>query len=370
MLRRVGPDPAPPTRSTCRTPTWSTTTRAPRSVAPIREWLAQHDILLAGPLQRVGVLQLRPRVPRRPARRRDGEGALDLDAARSAESGGPADDRRRPSALLRPRDAPTTCCARSTTPSVDVGVLLAPFLSDRLLAARSPPRCARPTSISAASCAATRPPGRVRRGQPGARRAPPTISSARSTTCGLRGLKMVPTRLVSRTTTSRTGSTHGAAALELPILFHSGIFIDGRSGRFCRPAVLRGGARAPGPARHARASRLAVVRRGERRRPDRPHQRRRRRIACQFRFDISFGAPPIYRTRGAAQRALAVLAPGAAAVRQRLLPALRGSDIRAAVDEVEALLDALSVTVAGRRRIFGGTAAAWLGRGDDEHRSA
>jgi predicted TIM-barrel fold metal-dependent hydrolase len=27
-----------------------------------------------------------------------------------------------------------------------------------------------------------------------------------------------------------------ASALKIPILFHSGIFIDGKSGRFCRPA--------------------------------------------------------------------------------------------------------------------------------------
>ena len=55
-----------PTRWTCRTRTWSTTTPAPRTSRSIRDWLAAHDIVLAGPLQRVGVLQLGPRVHRGP----------------------------------------------------------------------------------------------------------------------------------------------------------------------------------------------------------------------------------------------------------------------------------------------------------------
>ena len=61
---------------------------------------------------------------------------------------------------------------------------------------------------------------------------------------GLHGLKMVPSRWVP--------SDHCAQAVfavaaqrNKPILFHSGIFIDGRSGRYCRPVEFEAVASKP-----------------------------------------------------------------------------------------------------------------------------
>src|SRR5690606_4643703 len=52
---------------------------------------------------------------------------------------------------------------------------------------------------------------------------------------GLPGLKMVPAGWYPYDDCAhRVYET--ASALKIPILFHSGIFIDGKSGRFCRPA--------------------------------------------------------------------------------------------------------------------------------------
>ena len=54
---------------------------------------------------------------------------------------------------------------------------------------------------------------------------------------GIRALKMVPTGWYPyEACAHRVYAT--AARLDLPILFHSGIFIDGRSGRFCRPTFF------------------------------------------------------------------------------------------------------------------------------------
>ena len=51
---------------------------------------------------------------------------------------------------------------------------------------------------------------------------------------GLRGVKMVPTGWYPYDREVQPVFAE-ARALGIPILFHSGIFIDGRSGRFCRP---------------------------------------------------------------------------------------------------------------------------------------
>ena len=52
---------------------------------------------------------------------------------------------------------------------------------------------------------------------------------------GLTGLKMVPTGWYPYDDCAHR-VYEVASILKIPILFHSGIFIDGKSGRFCRPA--------------------------------------------------------------------------------------------------------------------------------------
>ena len=184
---------------------------------------------------------------------------------------------------------------------------------------------------------------------------------------GLQGLKMVPTgwypydecalRVYAR-----------AEALGLPILFHSGIFIDGRSGRFCRPAfyeAIRDFPRLRVTLAHlgwpwtdeAIAVGLIDLIKGV------PAEAR------QFRFDISFGPPPIYRRPVLAQAldvlGLALLQFGS----DRFLPC-SGAHIREMVSEVERLLAELSVDAAGRERIMGGTAATGSGSPENKHGAA
>jgi predicted TIM-barrel fold metal-dependent hydrolase len=90
---------------------------------------------------------------------------------------------------------------------------------------------------------------------------------------------------------------------------------------------------------------------------------------CQFRFDVSFGAPPVYR-RTVFERALAVLTPALLQFGSDRFMPCAGTSIRAAIDEVDALLSELSVPAADRARIFGGTAAAWLGLDGHADRAA
>ena len=82
--------------------------------------------------------------------------------------------------------------------------------------------------------------------------------------------------------------------------------------------------------------------------------------ASQFRFDISFGPPPVYR-RDVLRKALAVLGPAMLQFGSDRFFPCTGAHIRSAIDEVAELLEGLEVDGAGRRRIMGGTAAAWLG---------
>ena len=90
-----------------------------------------------------------------------------------------------------------------------------------------------------------------------------------------------------------------APACGLPILFHSGIFIDGRSGRFCRPTFFEA-------VRDYPTLRITLAHLGW------PWCDEANAVGLidringvdaddsQFRFDISFGPPPIYRARGPA----------------------------------------------------------------------
>lgn len=178
------------------------------------------------------------------------------------------------------------------------------------------------------------------------------------TELGLRGLKLVPSgwypyddcahRLFER-----------AEKLRVPILFHSGIFIDGRSGRFCRPVFFEAVRDHPGlrvTLAHLgwpwtdESNAVGVIDLINGVPPDQ----------CQFRFDVSFGPPPVYR-RAVLERALAVLGPDLLQFGSDRFFPCSGPHIREMVDEVNRLLDSLDVAPEGRRRILAGTAKAWLG---------
>jgi predicted TIM-barrel fold metal-dependent hydrolase len=175
---------------------------------------------------------------------------------------------------------------------------------------------------------------------------------------GISGLKLVPTGWFPYDECAHRVYER-AAALRLPILFHSGIFIDGRSGRFCRPSFYEAVRDHPGlkvTLAHLgwpwcdEANAVGVIDLINGVDPD----------ESQFRFDISFGPPPVYRRRVLAD-ALAVLGPGLIQFgSDRFLPC-SGRHIRVLVDEVLSLLDDLDVGRAERSRIMSGTAAAWLG---------
>jgi len=175
---------------------------------------------------------------------------------------------------------------------------------------------------------------------------------------GLRGLKMAPSGWYPYDDCAHRVYAK-AEELGTPILFHSGIFIDGRSGRFCQPVyyeAVRDHPRLKVCLAHLgwpwtdQANAVGVIDLINGVKPE----------ESQFRFDISFGPPPVYR-HDVLHKALAVV--GARSLQfgsDRFLPC-SGSHVRRAIDEMNELLDGLDVDQAGRDAIFGGTAAAWLG---------
>ncbi|MDB5590998.1 amidohydrolase family protein [Enterovirga sp.] len=174
----------------------------------------------------------------------------------------------------------------------------------------------------------------------------------------VRGLKLVPTGWYPYE--DRAHRVYERAnALGLPVLFHSGIFIDGRSGRFCRPTFYEAVRDHPGlrvTLAHLgwpwcdEANAVGVIDLINGVPPD----------ASQFRFDISFGPPPAYR-REVLAKALAVLGPGLIQFGSDRFFPCSGAHIRELVDEVHRLLSELDVSPGDRARIMSGTAAAWLG---------
>ena len=79
----------------------------------------------------------------------------------------------------------------------------------------------------------------------------------------------------------------------------------------------------------------------------------------QFRFDITFGPPPVYR-ESVLRLAFDIL--GSHQLQfgsDRFLPC-PGAHIRAAIDEVVELLDRLEIAPDDRRELMSGTAARWL----------
>lgn len=175
---------------------------------------------------------------------------------------------------------------------------------------------------------------------------------------GLYGLKMVPTGWYPYDDCAhRVYET--ASCLRIPILFHSGIFIDGKSGRFCRPAFYEAIRDHPelrvtlahlGWPWSDEANAVGLIDLINGISPD----------DCQFRFDTSFGAPPAYRLE-VLRKAIAVLTPELLQFGSDVFLPCSGDLIKNRIDEVSDLLEQLDVDKHGRERIMGGTAAAWLG---------
>lgn len=177
-------------------------------------------------------------------------------------------------------------------------------------------------------------------------------------TLGLRGCKMVPTGWYPY---DREVQPVFAVAHELgiPLLFHSGIFIDGRNGRFCRPTFFEALRDFPGLrvtlahlgwpwTDEAVAVGLIDLIHGV------PHN------DVMFRFDISFGPPPPYRL-DCLSKALEVLGPDLLQFGSDCFLPCSGAHIAERRGWVIDLLDQLKVDDAGKERIWWGTAAAWLG---------
>jgi predicted TIM-barrel fold metal-dependent hydrolase len=179
----------------------------------------------------------------------------------------------------------------------------------------------------------------------------------RAIDAGLRGCKMVPSGWYPYDDHVQPLFAT-AAELRLPLLFHSGIFIDGRSGRFCRPAFYEALRDHPGvrvALAHVgwpwtdEAIAVALI--------DRihgvPHDE------AVFRLDISFGPPPPYR-REVLQRALDTLGAGSLQFGSDCFLPCSGAEIAERRGWVEQLMDELQLDAATRRQIMGGTALAWL----------
>jgi len=175
---------------------------------------------------------------------------------------------------------------------------------------------------------------------------------------GLSGARMVPTGWFPEE--ERVQPVFAAAAeLELPMLFHSGIAMDGRSSRYGRPAgfeVLRDHPGARAALAHCgwpwtdEAIAVAWIDRLRGVHPDH----------CTFRLDISFGAPPAYR-RQVLERALGVVGAGLLQFGSNCVLPCSAEQLRHRVDELRTLFDVLQLDADSCQRIWSGTAAAWLG---------
>lgn len=239
---------------------------------------------------------------------------------------------------------------------VDIGVLLAPFLSDDY-------RLSDASSLRAANEYL----GKLVRGHSDRLIGFAVINPASPSACDdfdqafdshqLRGLKLVPSGWYPYDECAHA-LYERASAYGVPILFHSGIFIDGKSGRYCKPVYFEAVREHPGLrvalahlgwpwTDEANAVGLIDLINGVS--PD----------ASQFRFDISFGAPPAYRSE-CLRKALAVLTPDLLQFgSDRFLPC-SGAHIAAAIAGVRELLGELGAVPAQIDRIMSGTACAWL----------
>lgn len=184
---------------------------------------------------------------------------------------------------------------------------------------------------------------------------------------GLTGLKMVPSGWTPYDEAVQPVFAV-AGELRLPVLFHSGICSDGRSGRFCRPVDFEALRDHPGmriTLAHLgwpwtdEAIALGLI--------DRIHGIDP--AAAQFRFDIAFGAPPPYRL-GVLNRALQVLGAGCLQFGSGCTLPTTAAELRERRAEVDVLLDQLDIGADDRAQLYGGTASAWLGRPAEAERRA
>jgi predicted TIM-barrel fold metal-dependent hydrolase len=239
---------------------------------------------------------------------------------------------------------------------VDVGVLLAPFLSEgfSLDDARSLERAnvhlanlVRGRSDRLAGFAVV---------DPRDPEAPLHLRHAIET-LGLVGAKMVPTGWYPYDAEVQPVFAE-ARRLGIPLLFHSGIFIDGRSGRFCRPTFFEALRDHPG-------LKVCLAHLGW------PWVDEAIAVGLidrilgvpaddsMFRFDISFGPPPPYR-KEALGRSLEVLGPELLQFGSDCFLPCSSSHLAERIGWVEALFDELELDPSARARIWAGTAAAWL----------
>ena len=175
---------------------------------------------------------------------------------------------------------------------------------------------------------------------------------------GLRGAKMVPSGWYPESDVVQ--STFAVASeLRLPLLFHSGVFIDGRASRFCRPIGFE-------PLRDHPGARVTLAHLGWPWTDEAIALGLIDRIngvpdnECAFRFDLSFGAPPPYR-HDVLAKALEVLGPGLLQFGSDCFLPCPGREIAERRGWLEALLADFDLDDAARERLWCGTAAAWLG---------
>ncbi len=261
-------------------------------------------------------------------------------------------------------DAHLHCTGRETADDVlrtlddadtDVGVLLAPFLSEGY-SLHDPASLRRANDHLAALVRGHR--DRL----VGLAVVDPSTPGAgdeieRAVEAGCRGLKMVPSGWYPYDDAVQPAFAV-AARLGLPMLFHAGIFIDGRSGRFCRPVFYEALRDHPGV-------RVTLAHLGWPWTDEAVAVGLIDRINgvpeddCVFRFDLSFGAPPSYRLQ-VLRHALAVLGPGLLQHGSDCFLPCPGAELAERRRWLSDLLDETGADAAARERIFGGTATAWL----------
>lgn len=263
-------------------------------------------------------------------------------------------------------DAHLHCTGRETRDDVlralddsgiDTGVLLAPFLGDGYSLAD--PASLRRGNDHLARLVSGAPDRLVGLAVINPADAGAPADLRRAIEAGLTGAKMVPSGWYPYDDHVQPAFAE-AARLKLPLLFHSGIFIDGRSGRFCRPTFFEALRDHPGvrvTLAHVgwpwtdEAIAVALI--------DRIHGVPD--ADCVFRLDLSFGPPPPYRLE-VLRRALEVLGPGSLQFGSDCFLPCSGAEIAERRGWLVHVLDELQADDGVRQQIFSGTAATWLGR--------
>jgi predicted TIM-barrel fold metal-dependent hydrolase len=271
-------------------------------------------------------------------------------------------------------DAHLHCTGRETTDGVlrsldeaeiDIGVLLAPFLD-------APYSLHEPASLREANrhlAALVRGHGDRLIGfavvDPSQPDAVDDLQAAAD--AGLRGVKMVPSGWYPYEDRVRP-LFERARDLGLPLLFHSGIFIDGRSGRFCRPVFFEALRDVPGlkvTLAHVgwpwtdEAIAVGLI--------DRIHGKPP--AEAMFRCDLSFGPPPPYRLE-VLRKALDVLGAESLQYGSDCFLPCSGAHIAERRGWLQTLLDEAQASDAQREWIWHGTASAWLGLPEPQERAA